>query len=86
MTEVGGRNDMIFGHYCWPLTRLVILLAITPPAITVISRRLLHLGKGWTLALIAVVMVAIVVVQILVDRRRTRRECDAGKRDSMSKQ
>lgn len=74
---------MIFGHYCLPLTRLVILLAITPPAVAVVSTRLLNLGKGWTLVSIAVAMIAIVMVQILLDRRRMQRRSDED-RDGLS--
>ena len=77
---------MIIGHYCWPFWRLVILLYITPPVIAVVSKKVLHLGIGWTLALMVLAMVAIVVVQILIDWRKTRQASGAGTRSEMNRE
>ena len=62
----------------------MILLTITPSAIALMSKWVLHLSKGLTLALMAVAMVVIIVVQILVDRRKTQRARD--NRDDNNKQ
>ncbi|MEI8139944.1 MAG: hypothetical protein WCI03_08765 [bacterium] len=60
---------MFIGTYCWPLTRLMLILAAIPIGVAVAAKHL-HFNRGLACGLTIVLLVLTVWIQILVDRRK----------------